>query len=191
MLSISGVVSLIVSLELVGQGWDARGLTRRRNRQRLCDSLELFSRDKGWVSKVSRIEKSLALQVANNIFSTEAVPHSCDLLDLQGLAQVSNDLLDDRIHSIWQMSLEPAGKIHILVVEVFNGHCITVQQVRDDSEESTRGEVVSDQLDVLVDAEDVAKDDDRVFGRVIGGARKVGINCWYWLSLSWDHGVGE
>lgn len=93
-----------------------------------------------------------------------AVPNPCDLLDVQSLAQVLDDLLDDRIHGIWQVLREPGRKIEFPVIELVSGEGITVQDIRDDSEESTRGEAVSNQLGVLVDAEDVAEDDDGLFG---------------------------
>lgn len=77
------------------------------------------------------------------------------------------------------MSLEPCGDIHILLIEIVSGQGIAVQQIRDDGEQAARGEVVGYQLDVLVDAEDVAEDDDCLFGRVVGGTGEVDVNCWF------------
>jgi hypothetical protein len=111
--------------------------------------------------------------------SAIAVPDPCDLLDLQSFAQVLDDLVDDRIHDFWQVLREPTGNIDPSVVEIVEGQGITVQDIRDDGEESAQGEAVRDELDVLVDAEDVAEDDDGSFGRVGGGPCEVGVNCWY------------
>jgi hypothetical protein len=107
---------------------------------------------------------------------------------------VSNDLRDDGIHGIRRVSLEPSWDINILVIEIVSGQGIAVEQIRDYSEQAARGEVVGDQLAVLVDAEDVAEDDDCLFGRVVGGTGEVDVNCWFvgiGSTLCWGLGVGE
>lgn len=77
------------------------------------------------------------------------------------------------------MLRKPTGNIDSPVVEIVEGQGVTVQDIRDDGEESAQGEAVRDELDVLVDAEDVAEDDDGFFGRVGGGPCEIGVNCWY------------
>lgn len=110
--------------------------------------------------------------------STIAVPDPRDLLDIQSLAQVLEDLLGDRIHRIWRVLWKPSLEIDFIAVVIVDIQGITLQDIRDDGEESTRGEAVRDELDVLVDAEDVAEDEDGFFGRVGGGPCEVDVNCW-------------
>lgn len=111
--------------------------------------------------------------------SAITVPNPCDLLDVQSIAQVSNNLLDNGIHGIRRVLWEPSGEIYFLVIEIVSGQGVAVQEIRDDGQKSTCGEAVGHQLGILVDAEDVAKDDDGLFGRVVGGACEVGVNYWY------------
>lgn len=127
----------------------------------------------------SGIPKRETLCACGTYFSAKAVANPSDLRDPQSLAQVSNDLRDDGIHGIRRVSLEPGGDIYILVIEIIGGQGVAVEQIRDDGEQAARGEVVGDQLDVLVDTEDVAEDDDCLFGRVAGGTGEVDVNCWF------------
>lgn len=88
-----------------------------------------------------------------------------------------DNLGHDRIHAVGHVLREPRWEIDCLRGEGFEGQGVAVEEIGDDSEVAARGEAVGHQLGVLVDAEDVAEDDDGFLGRGVGGARDVGGDC--------------
>lgn len=108
---------------------------------------------------------------------TKAVADSGQLLDLERRLQVLDDGLADGVDLDRRMPLLPRRKVKRGVLESRNGQIVAVKEVGNDGEKSARGKGVGNQLDVLVDAKDVCKDEDcRVRRRVVGRTRKVRVD---------------
>lgn len=71
---------------------------------------------------------------------------------------------------------EPAGQVNLSALHSSDVDGVTGEEVRDDSEVAILGKLVSNELAVGVDAEDVGQDQDGLVGLLLG-LGEVGLDC--------------
>lgn len=99
--------------------------------------------------------------------ATEAVSSRANLLNTQVLPQVFDGSLDDRVNLVGAMLGKPFLNVDLSGLESVEGQLVTVEEVRNDGQIAVRGEVISEQLAVVVETEDVGDDDDRLVRRLV------------------------
>lgn len=98
---------------------------------------------------------------------TKAVPNTSNTLGTQP-ANILNRRLNNRVNLIGRVVRKPSGQIGLARLHIAQLDGVAAEEVRDDAEVAIRGELVSEQLGVGVDAEDVGQDDDGLVGAVFG-----------------------
>ena len=122
--------------------------------------------------RVSHIDP-LGRQLPHDVLPAEAVPHGADALGAHRLAQVRDELLDQRLRPVDAVVLDPAGEVEVGGPVQRDG--VAEEHVGHVGEVAVGGELVGDQLGVLeAVADDVGDDEDGDGGVGGGGTGDVG-----------------
>jgi hypothetical protein len=72
---------------------------------------------------------------------------------------------------------QPSAEVNLARLHIGNADLVTLEQVRDDGQVSTPGELIGEELGVGVDAEDVGQEDNSLLGGlVVLGVGDVGVD---------------
>jgi hypothetical protein len=120
---------------------------------------------------------SIIRGIAETYLSTEAVPNSTNALHTQSLTDILNRSLNNGINIRGLVLRQPGGQISLARFHIRDADLVTREQVRDDGQVSTLGELIGEELGVGEDAEDVGQEDDGLFGGlVVLGVSDVGVD---------------
>lgn len=76
---------------------------------------------------------------------------------------------------------QPAGDVDLARVHVGNANIVTLEKIRDHGEVAIVGELVSEELGVAEDTEDIGQEDNGLLGGlVVLGVDDIGVD-WAWL----------
>jgi hypothetical protein len=110
-------------------------------------------------------------------FAAEAVADTSDALGTQFLTNILDGGLDDGVDLGRLVLGEPVGQIGLSGLHVGNADGVAAEEVGENTEVAIGGELIGEQLSVDVHAEDVAQDDDGLFGGlVVLGVDDVGVD---------------
>ena len=87
-------------------------LTSSGNAQRALDPLQLLRVHEAWMRRVSNVD-ALGRELPHHVLASEAVPDGTDPLGAHDLAQVLDELLDQRLRSLDAVVLDPAGEVEV------------------------------------------------------------------------------
>lgn len=109
--------------------------------------------------------------------ATKAVPNTRDALDAQVLADVLDCRLDNGLDARGLVVGDPLGEVNLAGLHIANVDGVATEEVGQDGQVAIVGELVSEQLAVDEEAEDVGEDDDGLFGGlVVLGVGEVGVD---------------
>lgn len=138
--------------------------------------------DERGVSNVADVELVVP-QKAADVLATEAVANTSNTLNAQILSEVLNGALDNGVDTTGLVVGEPLGEVDLAGLHVADLDGVAVEEVGDDGQVAIVGVLVSKELAVDEETEDVGKDDDslaRVL--VVLGVSDVGVDC----KMSWN-----
>lgn len=75
--------------------------------------------------------------------------------------------LDDRVNLVSAMLAKPLLNVDLSGLESVEGQLIAVKEVRNDGQVPVGGEVIGEQLAVVVETKDVGDDEDRLVRRLV------------------------
>ena len=134
--------------------------------------------------RVAHID-ALGPKLPHYVFRAEAVPYGTDPLGAHGLAQVLDELLDQRLRPLDAVVLGPAGEVE--VGGPVQRDRVSKEHVGHVGEVPIGGELVGDQLGVHEAVADDVGDDQDGDRRVRG--RRVGDVGFRWAMVSFDEMV--
>lgn len=132
--------------------------------------------DEGRVGVETNVDLAL-LHVAADILGTEAVSNTGDTLSAQFLADVLNSRLDDGVDVARLVVGEPGGEVGFSRFHVAELDGVSLEKIGNDTSVSIGGELVSEELGVDIDTEDIAQEDNNLLGALILGVDNVGVDC--------------
>lgn len=106
---------------------------------------------------------------------SKAVSDTSNLLDAL-FAEALDGGFNDGVDVVGLVLLDPAGKVDLSTLHSSNVDGIAGEEVRNNGEVAILGKLVSDELAVGVDTEDVGQDEDGLVGLLLG-LGEVGLHC--------------
>jgi hypothetical protein len=109
--------------------------------------------------------------------TAEAVADSGNLLHTESLTDVLNSRLHNGAHCTRLVLGQPGGEVDLARVHVGNANLVTLEKIRDHGEVAIVGELVSEELGVVEDTEDIGQEDNGLLGvLIVLGVDNIGID---------------
>lgn len=143
--------------------------------ERSLDRTQLLVGDERRVRAVANIDLA-GLEVTSDVLSTEAVADGGDLLHVKSLTHVLDGLFDDGVNVAGLVLGEPSGEVGLARFHIRDGDLVTLEQIGDNGQEAIVGKLVSQELGVGEDSEDVGKEEDSLVSALVLGVGDVGVN---------------